>query len=333
MNDSKKQPVVSYTGPLASDLANFLSFKRQAGYKYAGTELHYLKAIDLLTIQMPTEGRGLSKEVVETWICKRETEGHKSWLNRVIVMRQLVRYLRAQGLEAHDPSIIIPNRRSDFLPHIYTNSELKHFFTQADLRPAYAYCPNRNTVSSLLFRMLYGCGLRLSEALTLQVQNVDLEKGVLHIANSKFGMDRLVPMAPNLTARCRSFAKKLHSRSMPERFFFPAPDGGKYSRAGVYSMFRQILWEAEIPHTGKGPRIHDFRHTFAVHCLKKWVREGKDLFAVLPVLSVYLGHKGLAGTQDYLRLTAEMFPGIIAATENRFGSVIPVGGGADHESR
>lgn len=91
-------------------------------------------------------------------------------------------------------------------------------------------------------------------------------------------------------------------------------------------MFRQILFVARIPHTGNGPRMHDFRHTFAVECLKKWVRSGKDITSALPVLSAYLGHKGLQSTQDYLRLTAEMFPDITARIQSHFGNIIPSGG-------
>lgn len=77
--------------------------------------------------------------------------------------------------------------------------------------------------------------------------------------------------------------------------------------------------------------MHDLRHTFAVNCLKKWTRAGRDLMAALPLLSTYLGHKGLSETQNYLRLTAEMFPDITAAIERRFGDIIPKG--ADNENR
>ncbi len=78
-------------------------------------------------------------------------------------------------------------------------------------------------------------------------------------------------------------------------------------------------------------RFHELRHTFSVHCLKKWILAGKDMNAALPVLSAYLGHKDLSGTQDYLRLTADMYPDIIKAMELRFGDVVP-GGEAYEES-
>lgn len=86
-----------------------------------------------------------------------------------------------------------------------------------------------------------------------------------------------------------------------------------------------LLDRANIPYygSGKGPRPHDTRHTFAVHCLNNWVLSGDDLTAALPVLSRYLGHNGIRGTQNYLQLTAQMYPDITARLEAQFGELIP----------
>ncbi|QGU00314.1 Integrase/recombinase, RitB [Candidatus Syntrophocurvum alkaliphilum] len=88
-------------------------------------------------------------------------------------------------------------------------------------------------------------------------------------------------------------------------------------------MFRKIIWQANISHSGKGPRLHDLRHTFAVHCLKKWVLAGENLTNLLPYLSVYLGHNDLRGTQHYLRLTSDLYPTITTSVEQHFSNTIP----------
>ena len=75
--------------------------------------------------------------------------------------------------------------------------------------------------------------------------------------------------------------------------------------------------------SNRGPRPHDMRHTFAVHCLNSWVLAGEDLTAGLPVLSTYLGHNDLSGTQRYLQLTAQMYPDITQKLEKQFGELIP----------
>ena len=91
----------------------------------------------------------------------------------------------------------------------------------------------------------------------------------------------------------------------------------------MYHLFRGILWKVGISHSGKGPRLQDIRHSYSVHCLKKWVLNGEDLTSLLPYLSAYLGHVDLRGTQHYLRLTADLYPEIIASVEQNFSFLIP----------
>jgi integrase len=175
-----------------------------------------------------------------------------------------------------------------------------------------------------IFRLLYGCGFRISEVLNLRVQDVDLNQGVLTVRQGKFRKDRLVPVALSLVNRLRKYEAGLGNRP-PDAFFFPAPNGKAYSLRPVYTLFRKLLLQCGIPHEGrgKGPRLHDLRHGFAVHTLLRWYQEGADLNAKLPLLATYLGHESLSGTQRYLHLTAELFPEIVARADAAFGDVIP----------
>lgn len=182
---------------------------------------------------------------------------------------------------------------------------------------------HRHLILPMIIRMLYCCGLRLSEATHLNAKNVDLEEGTLYIKGTKFGKERLIPMSDNLTKICRNYIKQVLDCKANDTYFFPSPYGGHYENSTIYGHFRKIIWEAGISHTGKGPRLHDLRHTFAVHCLKKWVLNGKDLTNCLPYLSVYLGHEDLRGTQHYLRLTADLYPDIIKKVEQSCSWMIP----------
>ena len=93
----------------------------------------------------------------------------------------------------------------------------------------------------------------------------------------------------------------------------------------LYHNFRRFLWKAQISHGGRGhgPRIYDFRHTYAVHCLKKWVKQGKDLAIYFPILKTYMGHDSFKETAYYLRMTADVFPNIISKMESRYLKIIP----------
>lgn len=151
-----------------------------------------------------------------------------------------------------------------------------------------------------------------SEARLLKVKDVDLNTGILTINHSKKDNSRLVPMTDELTKKCQIYSNQVHLYSDVERYYFPLIDDKPMTITNIYKNFRKFLWKANISHGGRGlgPRIHDFRHTFAVHCLKKWSIEGKDLMTYLPILRVYLGHDSFEETAYYLRLTADVFPEI-----------------------
>jgi integrase len=237
-----------------------------------------------------------------------------------------------RGLSAHIPdSRGTPAIRLDFTPYIFTREQVRRLFEQADRLPIKSRSSERHLIMPELFRVLYGCGLRIGEALRLRVKDVDLDRGVLTIREGKFGKDRLVPLAPALTERLRRYVRVL-KLTEPETVFFPTPRKTPYKLRTVYPLFRRFLHASGIPHRGrgKGPRLHDLRHTFAVHCLERWYRQGEDLNARLPLLVAYLGHKNLSGTQRYLRLTPTVFPDIVARLDQLFQSVLV--GGASHDA-
>lgn len=140
-------------------------------------------------------------------------------------------------------------------------------------------------------------------------------------------------MSESLTERCRTFSKQVHPYPDPKQYYFPAIDDKPMTAGNFYKNFRRFLWQARISHggVGHGPRIQDFRHVYAVHCLKKWVLEGKDLSVCLPVLKTYMGHSSFEETAYYLHLTVEEFPDILLKIETCYPEIIPVLGG-DNEA-
>jgi integrase len=176
----------------------------------------------------------------------------------------------------------------------------------------------------VLFRVLYCCGLRLSEATGLRGEDVDLQSGILTIRDSKFSKSRYVPMSKELTETCAKYAETRLVGSVDD-WFFSARGGVRYINRSVYAAFCYLLQEAGISHggRGKGPRVHDFRHTFAVHCLQRWTMTGADITTALPYLREYLGHQHITATEQYLRMTAEVYPEISALMQEKYGYVVP----------
>lgn len=315
--------ILVFHSSLGDLIIGYIEEKKAVGYKFKkGSSL--LKQFDHLATNEHLVGMHLPKEIVLLWTKKRANETTSTRSGRISIIRGLAMYMVRLGYEAYVfPAATISINRYSYVPYIFSETEIRNIFTICDNYLISDVSPKRHLILPLLFRILYGCGLRISEAVHLKIQDIDLNKGVLFIRDTKFGKERNVPMAETLIAHCRLYLEKNHYMVSNDDFLFPSPFGGYYSESTIYRLFREIIWKANISHSGKGPRLHDFRHTFAVHCLKKWVLNGEDITNLLPYLSVFLGHVDLRGTQHYLRLTADLYPQITIAVEQKFSSLIP----------
>lgn len=324
---------IGYEGPFKDHIRNHVELKRAVGYKY-DTDAGHLKRFDRWTLGKYPEATALTKAIVLDWCSKKPYEAQANQCSRASIIRQFGKYLDSIGVKAY----ILPKgyypTEEQYVPYIYTTDELTSFFAETEKCRYCCECPHRHLIMPVFFRMIYMCGLRVSEARLLKVADVDLEYGILSIHHSKKDNSRLVPMSSSLTKRCQHYSQMAHPASKSEDYFFPALDSKPMTIQNVYHNFRRFLWRANISHggRGKGPRIHDFRHSHAVHCLKKWSEQGKDLTAYLPVLKTYMGHDSFEETAYYLRLTADVFPDITLKLETRYPGIIPELGGDPDET-
>jgi integrase len=239
-------------------------------------------------------------------------------------VRELARWLGRRGVPAYVlPAGTLP-RPARYVPHIYTDQELAALFTQTDRCHYDSQVPFRHLVMPVLFRTIYACGLRASEARLLRFGDVDLVAGVLTIRDGKGGKDRQVPVSTPLRDRLAGYHARVAGRTGGD-WFFPGRTGKPLTLANIDKNFRRFLWQARIPHGGggRGPRVHDLRHSFAVNNLRSWFARGEDVGALLPVLQTYMGHCSIAGTDYYLRLTAESYPHITARIQRACGDIVP----------
>ncbi|WP_028986832.1 tyrosine-type recombinase/integrase [Thermicanus aegyptius] len=324
---------IIYEGPFKDHIRNHVELKRAVGYKY-DTDASHLKRFDRFTLEKYPDATALTKEIVLDWCSKKTYEAQANQCSRASIIRQFGKYLDSIGVKAY----ILPKgyypTEDPYMPYIYTADELTRFFAETDKCRYCCECPYRHLIMPVFFRMIYMCGLRVSEARLLKVADVDLENGILTIHHSKKDNSRLVPMSVSLTERCRHYSQMVHPYSKAEEYYFPALNGKPMTIQNVYKNFRRFLWRAGISHggRGKGPRIHDFRHTYAVHSLKKWSEQEKDLTVYLPVLKTYMGHDSFEETAYYLRLTADVFPDITLKLETRYPGMIPELEGALNET-
>ncbi len=196
-------------------------------------------------------------------------------------------------------------------PYIYSRDELCRLFSAIETFQPYVVQLDSQTMHTLLL-LLYGAALRGGEARSLTIDDVDLSEAVLTVRNAKFYKSRLVPLGPQLADRLRSYAAVRADRPYPQErasTFLANMDGTPLHKDTVYNAFVRLLSHAGIESTNdsrQAPRLHSLRHSFAVHRLTDWYRQGADVQRLLPVLSTYLGHARLRHTQVYLSMTPEL---------------------------
>jgi integrase/recombinase XerD len=230
------------------------------------------------------------------------------WERKHSVLQGFYRFAIARGYAEHS---VLPNRvpkpSQTFVPYIYSREELRRLL---DAIPLIDH--PRNTIDPETYRtillLLYAAGLRVSEALALSQADIDLAAGILLIRESKFYKTRLVPISEDMRrVLARYLAQKRDAAASPA---FLSRRGEAVTRQNAENMFCRVRLRAGIRRDDGNPRhqprLHDLRASFAVHRLIAWYRDGADVQRLLPLLSTYLGHIHIAGTQRYLALTPDL---------------------------
>ena len=322
MKNKEKQFV--FTGPFKDYCSQYVSYKRGMGFNFGESSLYLLRHMDNYFKQYNYSTPVLTKRMVEDFVSHRNMESVKTQHMRMSLIRQFAIFMNRIGFDFYVyPDELIPIAKT-FTPYIFTRDEIERIMNVVDHLSYIPQSKYYHLIYPMLFRMLYGCGLRINEALSLKKTEIDLVNGILTITKTKNGMSRLVPMSRSLTGYCRSYAENMGFDMFSEGYFYPSRDGGKYHRTPVYIKFKQFMKLAGIfPEGSVGPRVHDIRHSYAVHALEKMVNDGQDVYCTLPILATYLGHRGIESTEKYLRLTKEAYGSIIDSIAPLYTDVFP----------
>lgn len=324
MYDSLMKKDYIYSGKLGTHISDFIAEKRTFGCLY-NTEAKKLSEFSRMTLNYDFPDDTLTQEVVEAWLTRRPTDADKTLYIRFGVIKGFADYMVRHGHEAFVPlSSDLPKLHTQgYVPYVFTHEEIQRFFEVYSEKTDYhcAYDERFRTMMRMIFEILYCCGLRMSEATGLTNADVDLENGILTVRFAKFEKSRYVPMSSDVVADLKTYMDS----NTHEPFLFPGRTGQQLGQKSVYSEFRRVLLAAGIPHygRGKGPRVHDFRHTFACHCLHRWIKNGIPVSSALPRLSTYMGHNDMTATEKYLHMTAEVYPEISEKLCLKYGYLIP----------
>lgn len=254
-----------------------------------------------------------------------------TWLLRYKVLTGLYRFAIGRGYVGCSPlPRTLPKLPAQQTPYVYSTEEL-HRLVEATTSLRVGHSPQVPAMFRTLLLLLYGSGMRISEALHLTLKDVDLTEQVITVRDSKFFKTRLVPIGPKLTRELADHIERRHQLPMrcgSASSLFTTRDGRGWCYPRVISLFQHVRRVAGINcpiGELRPPRLHDIRHTAAVHRLIAWYRAGQDVQRLLPQLAIYLGHINIRSTQRYLQMT----PDLLQAASHRFAQYAM---GADHEA-
>ena len=306
-----------FSSIFAPYMHKFIDAKEAMGFSGQYFE-RMLKEFDLFFIKEHVTTPFITHSLIAKWRETQVNAGDKTIYSKYSVISQFSKYMNRLGFPCYVPRL--PKyKRDTYIPYVFTHEQIQSIFAACDLLTVY----DRGNMDSRLFampgmlRILYSTGMRVSEATSLLNRDIDLDRRLIVIRKTKNQQQRLIPVNPSLYQVLHQYLDArnklpLQNTNDKDASFFISPSGLALKQSHIYAWFKKVLKKCGIPHiAGHGPRVHDLRHTYAVHSLMKQVKAGADIYCVLPVLSVSLGHRKVSGTEGYVRLTQEMFPDII----------------------
>jgi len=297
---------------------DYLALRRGLGFKLKKHQRLLEGFVSLLEQESTSQ---ISSRLALLWATQPKHIRPAEWAARLAVVRGFARYWSATDTTTEvPPDGLLPFRPRRAKPYLYSEEQILQLLGAAknmpathSLQPWTYYC---------LLGLLAVTGLRISEALNLRCADIDWSEGVLTIREAKFGKCRLVPLHASSLEVLSDYAirRKHLFPSRDSGHFFPSRRGARLDEAQVrrtfYRLSRQIGIRGVLD--SRGPRLHDFRHRFAVQTLLHWHRTGEDVRRRLPVLSTYLGHAHVTDTYWYVSGAPELMEAATERLEKRW---------------
>ena len=301
----------------------FVAYKRQNGCVYQ-TGVYYLEKYIRFASETNPEITVPDRKSVEGFLEKYE-DAPGSLYNAAAFLREFSRYLIARG---YPDAYLIPAGRTRLPtpvpPYFFTEEEISAFFRECDNIRDDPHHKGRHLVLPAMFRLLYCCGLRCKEARVLARKDVHLDKGYFDVLQSKGPKSRRIYISGELTEYLDGYDRHI-SRLFPDRrVFFPNRADNPYGAAMLEKNFLRF-WYCAFPEkkdSGISIRAYDFRHHFVYANMNRWLRDGKDVNAMLPYLMRYMGHSDVKNTLYYFHLVPDIY-GEMAARSKHSERLIP----------
>jgi integrase len=286
-------------------LAEMADIKHNSGFTLKYMNCHICE-FDSFCVKCFPEKDVLDFELVEGWVHSSPTESLQEIEKRYRTMKHLGEYMLSQGFPAYISTVRI-KKLKPAEPHIFTDKQLSQFFIACDGYPKLLFPAYRHIVVPVMFRVVYCCGLRNSEACDMKRSVVDLKNATIRIEHSKGAKDRVVYMSSGLLRLCARYDDEIN-RLIPDReYFFPSEHTKHFHNSTICSIFNHVI--ARTPFfckTSKKPTCHSLRHTFAVNSMRQCISGGGNFDERILYLCRYMGHRTPQETMYYLHLSVNL---------------------------
>lgn len=303
-------------------IVEFINYKHHCGYKY-NAGIATLRNFAKYYNELGKTKLEFTRATIEPFLELKENERIGNQISKATILRQFGKFLFINGYikELYIIPTISKKGEKEYIPYIFSKEELKKIsdffdnYTNIVNMPKGSFEHNINMLNSVntIIKILMFTGMRINEICNLKLNNVDLNNNIFYVDEAKNDNQRLVPFSNTLKNILSDYINKssVYLRKENNYLFFHIDKNDiikKVCSYTVYSYFRKALKYSEIPHKkGVGPRIHDFRHTYATMALEQLSKTEKDINLSLSYLSTYLGHKSFNETQKYIWLTPQLF--------------------------
>lgn len=305
---------------LVEAINRFLEHKRALNRRFITEEKHLRMFARVLAERGVHDLNDVTTDVVHAFVLQRPRSTSRSFNHLIGLLQRLFSFLQQQELLITSPLLLRSRRVTENrLPFIFDREDAGRLLQAAAALPDNSRALQRGAVYSTIYALLYGLGLRVSEAAGLTISDVDLRRDILHIRDSKFGKSRLLPFGPHLSSRLATFIEQrtaMSGSSRPEAPLFTFSRGHPINSDTISQTFRLLVpvLDLTIADGVARPTTHCLRHSFAVGTLLRWYQEGVDPNERLLHLSTFLGHSDITSTSVYLTIT----DALLAAATERF---------------
>ena len=313
-----------FTGCFLNEIQGLIEQKIQSGYIYDSSK-YILIQFDKFCVDNHIDMAIITKELSDMWQTYHADEAKSRRASRMSVLRQLAQYMNSQGSECYIPSKF--SARSYRVPYVMNEREIREFFTVAD-----DYAPKVNgdrfnilaEEYKVLFRFIYCCGLRVSEARKLKLADIDFERKTARILCSKGDKDRLIYIADDVCEMSQHMLRVLRYRyHFYSEYLFPASDpNAPLQVSSINKKFQEFWKKTPGASISKHPTVHSLRYSFVVTRMNLWMENGENLTAMMPYLSKYLGHESVENTYYYYQQIESAFK-IVRQKDHLSDRIIP----------